>query len=193
MIGLLIVSMCLALMLALFLFRAMSASKLYRLERERLLEKYKALSTKGLSKEEADTLIEEMESFKKKHPGVMIGLGDQVQSVTHSKDAQVAYEIVFHTGLGRVLAMAFVEMNTQISWLLGWLMMSFIQQYVQTELINMSPNIGNAYAGAAGVAFTIYFFHKVLFTSANQYIQTRMGDNMSVFYESTPAWAKKTT
>jgi hypothetical protein len=199
MVGLLIASMCLALMLFLFLFRTFSESTMYRLKKKQLEERRRALTRKlaenktSVTDEEIQSLLNDSKNFDMQyHNSIYLGVGESfTHPLVESTDAHIAYEIFFHTGLGRTVVLFFLESNTQISWMLAWMTTYFMQQLIQSEIINQAVNVGNALASVVGLCFAVYFFHRMLFMSAQQYITSRMGGNLTPFAD--PPWAQKPT
>jgi hypothetical protein len=135
--------------------------------------------------DEINAYQKKVEAFQCRNRGILVGTGMEfTRRVTGSTDAALLSDLVFHTGTGRILAIAFQDSTSQISWLLGWLLTKFIGEYVTTQLIELAPNIMHAYATAIGVTFLVWFLFRIVTTSANQYIQRNMGSN-SIFYDNT--------
>jgi hypothetical protein len=178
-IGVIIFGLLLALIWGSFIFHGATASRQYELEVEALK---KAPCT---TEEERKELEQKVEALLQKRASVSQNL---IGPTLGSDEANSLQQKLFHTELGRSIAIGFIELNTQISWMLGFCMMWFMQQFVTQEIILVSPNVGHAYMNAIGVVFTLYFLHKLLYTTASQYIQRKMGGN-TIFDTSNPVWA----
>ncbi len=182
--------MLFALVIGSFLFHSATMSKQYTLARSQLIaevEKIKNSDEKDEEKTKKLTVIEAQFRQLEARKGVYTNVGDYLNPVMESREASTFQAMLFHTEMGRTIALSFIELNNQISWMLGFSMMGFMQQFITQEIILVSPNVGRAYASAASVCFLIYFLHKILYTTANQTIQRRMGGTV-VFDTNNPAW-----
>lgn len=192
MIGLGILLMMIGFLVAMFLHRAWTVGKLNRLKRAMLVEQAKKMRDTGTGTlDEKEALIREFKKLELESRGVMNGVGENfVMPMVDSMDAQTVNEFVFHSSIGRLLTLSYKELNSQISWILGWMTGYLITGYVQTEIIAKSANAPRAYQATIGVTVAAFVIHKVFTMSTTVPIDRRMEEN-TVFYDQVGAFKRK--
>lgn len=111
-------------------------------------------------------------------------LDDAVVVATgNSKESSAMYDLAFHTSVGRTMAVAFLQINAQVSNTMVFVLSLFIHSFVDDEITRSGTDIRRGQLQAISITFLVWFVYQVLNTHFGRYINTGMGANTDIFYE----------
>jgi hypothetical protein len=100
-----------------------------------------------------------------------------------SKEASAMYDLAFHTSVGRTMAVAFLQINAQVSNTMVFVLSLFIHSFVDDEITRSGTDIRRGQLQAISITFLVWFVYQVLNTHFGRYINTGMGANTDIFYD----------